>query len=169
VPSFIDGAAVPDGPNVLRSAYLAGADVILERSSWGRLWLGYGSFWMDSRHDGGFYDLRLQYWIAELVLEGRRFAPVLEPFYLGVRATGLGSYDSGHGYLLDDRYDETLGYNIESLHLYSLVLGWRLTEWLRLRLEYSHTDVDLVRGLPDWIRNSGDSTDAGAIELGVHF
>jgi hypothetical protein len=169
VPNFIDGAAVPDGPDILRSAYLVGADAIVERSSWGRLWLGYGSFWMDSRQDGGFYDVRLQYWIAELVLEGRRLAPALEPFYLGVRATGLGSYDSGQGYLLDVRYDDTLGYNMESLHAYSLVLGWRMTEWLRLRLEYSHVDVDLVRGLPDSIRNSGGPTDGGAIELGVHF
>jgi len=168
VPNFINGVAVPDGPNILRSAYLVGADAVAERS-WGRLWLGYGSFWIDSRHDGGFYDVRLQYWIAELVLEGRRFSEALEPFYLGLRATGLGSYDSERGYLLDVRYDDTLGYNMESLQAYSVVLGWRLTEWLRLRIEYSHVDVGLVRGLPAWIRNSGDSTDAGAIELGVHF
>jgi hypothetical protein len=169
VPNFVNGVVVPDGPNVIRDGYFLGGDAVFKRSRWGQLWLAYGAFWIDSNRDAGLYDRTLQYWIAELQLEGRLAHPVLEPFYLGLRVQGLGTYDHDRGYLLDSRYAGTLGYNMESQTSYSAVVGWRLTRWLRLRAEYSHVDIGLVRGVPRSIRSAADAADSAAIEVGVHF
>ena len=79
-----------------------------------RLWLSYGSYEIDTA-GSGLYDRRLHGWIAELVLEGRLASPELAPFYVAVRANGLGTYDDDRGYLLDVRYGGRLGYNVRAL------------------------------------------------------
>jgi hypothetical protein len=168
VPSFVDGAPVADAPNVVNDTYLAGGDLVLHRPGWGSLWLGSGALWIDSR-GGGLYDQTLHYWVAELVVEGALASPLLAPFYAGARANGLGTYDRDQGYLLDSRYADTLGYNMETLTAYTAVLGWKITRWLRIRAEYSHVDIDLVRGVPAAIRRLAQDADSGIVEIGVHF
>jgi hypothetical protein len=168
VANFIDGAIEADGPNQIRDSYFGGLDVILEDRDWGRLWLAYGGYHIDSRGEG-FYDRTLHYWIAELILEGRALAEVLDPLYAGLRAAGLGTYDRDRGYLLDFRYADTLGYNMRSIDAYSAVLGWRITRWLRLKGEYTYQDIDLVRGVPDSVRRDARDADLWAIELSAWF
>jgi hypothetical protein len=168
VPNFQDGVVVADGPRRLHETWLVGGDAILDFEDRARLWLGAGRYAIDSNR-GSFYDRTLYYWIAELVLRGAWLGEGLRPFYAGVRATGVGTYDSEDGYLLDVRRADTLGWNMETLTEYSGVLGWDITSWLRLRTEYTNQRIDLVRGVPADIRGRARDADFYAVELGGHF
>lgn len=88
---------------------------------------------------------------------------------MGVRGSGLGTYDADAGYLLDRRWAGTLGYNMKALTAYSAVLGWELNRHLRLRAEYTHNDVDLVRGVTPAIAASARKNDSFAVEFGASF
>ncbi len=168
VASFDDGVAIPDGPFELEGVTLVGGDVVLTFRDWIRLWLAYGQVRIDS--DGpSLYDRELQYWIAELVLEGRGVSPALSPFYLGLRSSGWGTFDRDEGYLLDSRYKSTLGYNQRSLQAASMVLGWRLSALATLRAEYTLQRVALVRGVTPEIEDAAGRGDFLAIDLGVAF
>jgi len=168
VATFQDGVAVPDGPTRMRESWFVGADGILDFDDRARLWLAYGRYHMDA-NGGSFYDRTLHYWIAELILRGVWLAEPLRPFYAGVRANALGTYDGDEGYVLDMRRNSTLGYNMESLTAYSGVIGWDITSWLRLRSEYTHQQIDLVRGVTQTIRGAARDADFYAIELGGDF
>ncbi|HEY8156991.1 MAG TPA: hypothetical protein VII72_22890 [Myxococcota bacterium] len=168
IPNYVDGVVVPDGPNRLKDSWLAGGDVILHFPDLARIWLGGGWYGINST-GADIYDRDLFYWIAEVVLEGAAAAPVLAPFYLGLRADGLGTYDSDEGYLLDSRQNATLGFNAKSYEAYSMVLGWRMTDGVTLRAEYSIRDVGLVNGVNDGIRGDAGGQDLYGIEIGVDF
>jgi hypothetical protein len=86
-----------------------------------------------------------------------------------VRANALGTYDEDEGYLLDSRRSGTLGYNMKTLTAYSAVLGWELTSHLRLRAEYTRTDIDLVRGVTPAIRLGAGKADYFAVAMGAAF
>jgi hypothetical protein len=166
--NYVDGMEVADGPRRIEKTNFLGVDAIVTLPEWGRLWLAYGTYNIDQK--GGRYDRRLHYWIAELILEGSLVTPEMKDFYLGLRADGIGTYDSGEGYLLDFRRASTLGYNMKSLTSYSAVIGWRLFRFVTLRVEYTHQDIDLVRGtLPPVPTGNVRDIDSAAIELGVHF
>jgi hypothetical protein len=167
-PSFIRGRAVPDGPGRIDSTFYIGADAVLTHPAGARLWLSYGSYEIDWR-GGSRYDQRLHTWLAELVLEGRLASPELRAFYLAVRANGLGGYDSARGYLLDTRLSDALGYNLESLESYSLAIGWRITRWTTLKLEYTHHEIELVRGARSRFGSAADDTELLGAELQVAF
>jgi hypothetical protein len=111
----------------------------------------------------------LHYWIVELIARGAWVSETLRPFYLGVRANALATYDDDEGYLLDFRYGSSLGYNMESLTAVSGVLGWELTPNLRFRAEYTHARIDLVRGVPQSLRDAARHTDGFAFEFGAAF
>jgi hypothetical protein len=168
VPSFQDGVAVPPGPSVLEDTWLAAGDVVLDFEDKLRAWLAYGHHGIDSA-DGDFYDRTLHYWIAEVVLRGAWAAEALRPFYMGLRANALATYDGDEGYALDKRLRPTLGYNVEQLTAYSIVFGWDLTANVRLRAEYTRLLVDLVHGVPDAIRDLAGDFDVYALEVGVSF
>ena len=168
VPNVVDGAVAADGPNQIRDTWLGAADVIFRRPDLGHLWLAYGAYHIDSR-GASFYDRTLHYWIAEAVVEGRAIWDPLLGFYLGLRGHGLSTYDPDRGYLLDFRYAGTLGYNMQSLDMLTSVVGWHLTPWLDLRLEYNRVWIDLVRGAPVSVRRAARRADTFAIELGAHF
>jgi len=168
VQSFIDGVGVDDGPNRLNDSFLGGGDVILHFPELARIWLGGGWYGINSP-GGNLYDTDLYYWIAEVLLEGAAATPLLAPFYLGLRADGLGTYDSDKGYLLDSRSSGTVGYNAKSYQAYSMVLGWRMTDGVTLRAEYSFRDIGLVNGVTDAIRGDAGSQDLYGIEIGVDF
>jgi hypothetical protein len=107
--------------------------------------------------------------VAELVLEGRLMSPELTPFWLALRANGLGSYDRDEGYLLDIRWGQTFGFNMRSLDAYSIALGWRLTKWVTLRMEYTLQDVELVRGARSVLGGPADRTDYAGVAVGFQF
>jgi hypothetical protein len=168
VDNYVGGVMVGDGPNRLKESWLAGGDVILEFPDLVRIWLAGGWYGIDST-GAHLYDRDLFYWIAEIVLEGAAAAPVLAPFYLGLRANGLGTYDSNQGYLLDSRLAGSLGYNAKSLEAYSMLLGWRLTDGVTLRAEYSIRDVNVVNGVTSAIRGNARGQDTYGVEIGVDF
>jgi hypothetical protein len=168
VPNFHDGVEVPDGPPELHDTWMAGVDAVLTHPVLGRLWLAYGRYDIDSA-GLGLYDRLLHYWIAEWVLQGRVLSPELAPLYLALRANGLGTYDDGEGYLLDVRLLDDLGYNMEALEAYSLALGWRLNKHVTIRTEYTHQEVDLVRGVPHEIRRGAGGSDYFGVEVGAAF
>ena len=168
VTNYQNGAAIVDGPNRLEDSWLAGGDVIFHFQDLARIWLGGGWYGIDST-GGSTYDRDLYYWIAEVVLEGAAAAPVLAPFYVGLRANGLGTYNSNEGYLLDFRQAANLGYNAKSLEAYSMVLGWRLTDGVTLRAEYSINDVGVVHGVSAAVRGNAEDQDTYAVEIGVAF
>ena len=124
----------------------------------------------DIESDGpSFYDRTLYYWIAELILEGAMVSETVEPLYVGFRANGLGTYDDDQGYLLDRRYKETLGYNMESVNAYSVVVGWRLLDPVTIRAEYTAYDIDLVKGVTGAIRDDARRANFFAIDVRVAF
>lgn len=168
VPSFVDGVSVPDASPEIDDSWLVAADAVLDLPDLLRAWLAWGRYDLQS-DDASLYDRTLHYWIAELVLEGAAVSPELRPIYLGLRANGIGTYDRGEGYLLDVRQAGLFGWNTESLHVYSLVLGWKMSSQLRLRAEYSMIDVELVRGVTDDIRDGSERNDVFAVELGAEF
>jgi len=168
LPTFAHGVRVADGPNELRDTYYFGADAIVRFEDAARLWLSYGTYGLGA--DGpSRYDRRLHQWVAELVLEGALASSSLRPFYLGLRANGLGTYDRDEGYLLDVRQSRTIGYNARALDVYSLVLGWRISDRLTLKAEYGIVNVELVRGVTRSIESASGANDAFAVELGAQF
>jgi len=167
-PVFQNGVAVPDAPNEIDSTTLFAADVVLTHERFGRLWLGGGRYTIDMA-DSTAYDRTLWYWIAEWVLDLDVISPELEPFYLALRANGLGTYDDDEGYLLDIRDVSRIGYNADSLEAYSIALGWHLTKYATLRLEYTRRTESVVDGLPRAIRNDTTEGDLFGIELGAAF
>jgi hypothetical protein len=168
LPSFHDGRPVPDAPGTLDHTSYVGAEAVLTHPRGARLWLSYGAWDLES--DGpGLYDRRVHTWVAELVLEGRLVSPELTPFWLALRANGLGSYDRDEGYLLDIRWGQTFGFNMRSLDAYSIALGWRLTKWVTLRMEYTLQDVELVRGARSVLGGPADRTDYAGVAVGFQF
>jgi len=168
VDSYQDGVVLADGPNVLDETWLLGGDVILDYQELVRLWLGYGRYEIET--DGpSLYDRELQYWIAELLLEGRLVSRSLDRAYLGLRGSGLGTFDQDEGYLLDSRYASTLGYNMSEYTAWSAVLGYRLTPGVTLRVEYTRSLVDLVRGVTDPIRDAGEDVDFIGADMRLAF
>ncbi len=167
VPNYQDGVLVADGPNRIEETNLLGADVIVSFPGKTRIWLGYGSYAIDQ--NGGGYDRRLHYWVAELLLYGGLISPRLDDVYTGFRAHGLGTYDRDKGYLLDSRRAETLGYNMKSINAYSFVLGWKMLRFVTLRAEYTHRDIDLVRGAKASLGGEADDVDSWGVEVGIQF
>jgi hypothetical protein len=168
VPIFIDGVPAPDGPLKLSRTWLAGGDVILRPLDGLRVWLGGGHYRIDAAGSGP-YDRSLDYWIAEVVADGRLISRALDPLYLGLRASGLTTGDHSRGYLLDFRFADSLGFNMHSLNEYSAVLGVRIGRFVRLRGEYAFQDVDLVRGAtPDISSQRGDEH-WFAFDVGISF
>lgn len=167
--NFDHGISVPDDPNKeLKNVTFLGADAILKHKNLARLWLAYGEYKIKTSGDS-LYDRDLKYWIVELVLEGRNASEKLDPFYLGMRVNGYGTYDSDTGYMLDLRFRDRLGYNIETMTAYSTVLGFRLNKYITFRLEYTLLDVDVVSGVTPAIRNAARDTNFFGIEVGINF
>ncbi len=167
VPVIQDGVEIPDGPPDVASSWYVGGDVVLDLERKLRLWLSYGAW--SNQSDVDTYDRLVHAWIAELVLEGALASPLLETFYLGARASGLGTYDDARGYSYDSRTLSQVGYNARSLEEYSAVLGWRPIRHLVVRFEYTHRRSTMVSGAPAAQLDYTDDLDAWGIEIGAHF
>lgn len=168
VPNFQNGAVVADGPNRLRETWFAGADAILNFEDKAHIWGAYGQYHIDSQGQS-LYDRTLDYWIAELILRGAWLGESFRPFYAGFRAQGLETSDTDDGYLLDSRRSSSLGYNMQELIQYSTVLGWDITQWLRLRTEYTAQQIETVRGVTPAIRDAAHNANYFAVQLGGDF
>ena len=168
VPTFQNGSAVPPGPTELTSTQLFGSDVVLTHEKLGRLWLGVGRYAIDV-HGPSRYDRNLYYWIAEWRIGGGVISPELTPFYLALRANALGTFDSDKGYLLDISQSGSFGYNVQSETAFSIALGWHLSRWATLRAEYTHQLIDLVRGVPQDLRDEAGGIDYFGFGLGAAF
>lgn len=168
VETYFSGLPQADATHGYARSTLIGGDVVLTPTEALRIWLAYGRYELEAE-DGGAYDRTLHYGIAEAVLRGSVLGPLFAPGYVGVRADTLGTFDGDRGFLLDWRYGETLGYNMESYWAYSAVIGWQLGRYTIVRAEYSLRDIELVRGAPAAIRDAADNADTFSVELGVQF
>ncbi len=168
VPTFQDGAAVPDGPPQVEDVHLVAADAILDFERAARLWLAGGIIDLDAERSSA-YDREVKYWIAELVLRGSLVSDSIEPLYLGLRADGVGTYDRNEGYLHDFRLLSTLGYNVKSVEQGSIVAGWRVNEHVTIKAQYTFADVGVVRGATAAIRDAAEAMDFFAIEVAASF
>ncbi len=168
VPTYDHGSIVPTGPSEIDDSYYAGIDVIMRWPDAVKLWLSYGRYAMHSSGPS-LYDRALQEWIAELVVQGALVSPLLQPFYLGVRSSGLGTFDDDEGYLLDFRLSDTFGYDMKWLTELSVVAGWHLTRHVTVRAEYTLQDVGVVRGAGSATRDGVTRANLFALEVGADF
>ena len=167
LPTFTNGVVVPQAPNELSNSLFFCGDAIVTIPDAMRLWLSFGRYAMRSAGPG-LYDRDLDAWIAELILQGELLSPALRPFYLALRASGLGTYDDEKGYLLDARLAARFGYDTSSLDAYSVAAGWRITQRVTLRAEYTLEQFGLVRGARTVIPGSLVDN-LFALTVGVHF
>lgn len=165
-PGYVEGVPVPPGPTRLGRSWLVGGDVVAKLPVGVDLWLSYAFY--DSDQGSAVYDRSFHAWIGEVVLHGQLVDEALRDLYLGVRASGLGTWDDRRGYLLDAR-NGAVGYNMSSLIDYSVVLGWKMLPGLTLRAEYTRRVIDGVDGTPLPLRLAALGLDAWAVELGVAF
>ncbi len=170
VTSFQDGLPIADDPESLRLDGVEAweADLILSPPGWGRLWLAHGRVGIDSGSSSG-YDRELRYWIAEGRLDLGALAALLEPLYVAVRYSSLGSGNRDEGYLLPAmNAGGDLGFNTARAELWSAGLGLRLQPGLTLKAEYSWSQFELVRGAGALERQIDDKDYLG-LGLSVHF
>lgn len=163
------GSAVADGPDEIENVTVLGGDAVLNFPDRARAWLAYGAIDVTEGRGLPVYDRSLQYWIAELVLDGNLVSPKLRRFYLGLRGNGFGTYDADRGYLLDSRYASTLGYNMKSITALSLAPGWRMTDNATLRAEYTWQRIELVTNATQAMRDAADHANSFGIETAIHF
>ncbi|MBW2386299.1 MAG: hypothetical protein JRG92_21940 [Deltaproteobacteria bacterium] len=168
VETYIAGMPIDldDVPQRIERTGYVGADVIM---TWDRkldIWLNYG--FHDIDQGSPLWNRQIHAFVAEVVLHGGLLTAELDAFYIGVRATGLGTFDDGFGYMFDFRQPD-IGYNMRSLIDYSVVIGWHLIDWTTLRIEYTRRSIDLVDGTPAGIHALSSDLNHFGIELGVHF
>lgn len=168
LPVYQDGALIANGPTDVDRSWFGGVDAIVDLEDRARLWLSYGAWRMD-QSGSSTYDRLVHSWIAELVVQGALLTSALDGFYLGGRASGIGTYDPDRGYSLDFRTLDQYGYNTSSLQQYSVVLGWWPIEYVVIRGEYSHNRVKTVRGVPASIEQAAQDVDTWGVEVAVHF
>ncbi|HYR97077.1 MAG TPA: hypothetical protein VEM57_10090 [Candidatus Binatus sp.] len=152
VPSFQNGARIADDPTGELSMNAGEADLIVNATDWGRLWLAGGRVAIRSA-GASAYDRDLTYGTAEAILGLGAFTRTLERLYVAARYSAIGTFDRDRGYLLDAMNGgEDLGFNTRRVTVASLGIGVRLTSFLTLKSEYSWYDFVLVRGVTPDIR-----------------
>lgn len=168
LPNHFEGTAVADDPDGMGHLWAIGLDAVLTPIDGVRIWLAGGRLDVPSR-GASRYDRVLWYGLGEIVLSGQLITPGLAPLFVGLRVDTVGTFDDGRGYLLDVRYSGDYGYDMAHLLAYTAVACWRVGDYVTLRMEYSHRDVDLVRGaVPDLPGRTGNE-DIYSVEFGLHF
>ena len=169
VPSFRNGAPVADDPAGKLSMNAGEADMILNASDWGRLWLAGGRVAIRS---GGAstYDRDLTYGTAEGILGLGAFSHALERLYVAARYSAIGTFDRNEGYLLDaGNGGDELGFNTRRVTVASLGAGIRVTSFLTLKSEYSWYDFVLVRGVTPDVRAEAGGRNFFGVGVTVAF
>jgi len=168
--NFADGAPVTTDPERRLKDVRAGeVDLVCRSGEWGSLWLGAGAVTIFSR-SSSFYTRRLRYGVAEAVVELGALSPDLDPFYLALRGSIIGTFDSDRGYFLGAFNDgEELGYNVRDLTVVTLGAGVRVSRSIVFKIEFSWTDVDLVRGVTPDLESAARRRSYGGIGVSIHF
>jgi hypothetical protein len=169
VPSFDHGRPIAPDPSGRVSAVAGQADLVLTGGNWGRAWLSYGHLALNSGSSSR-YDRDLNYGVVEGRLGlGTVWLP-LERFYLAGRWSILGTFDRNRGYRIDAfSQGEDLGFNTSSASVTSLGLGWRLSDHVTIKTEYSWFDFALVRGVPAALRAESRDHDYFGAGVSVWF
>lgn len=170
VQAFQDGVAVAADP-VRTLDGLEGweGDVILSWPELGRLWLSYGGAAVNGA-GASSYDRDFRYGLAELVLELARLSPALERVYLGGRYSAIGTFDRNEGYVFEaENGGDDLGFNTRSAKVSQVVLGYRLRERFTFKLEYSHYDFDLIRGVDSTLLEAARKRDRWGAGFSLGF
>ena len=163
--NYQDGAAIEDDTDNRFSLTAWEVDTILHPSDWGQIWLAYGQAGIRSKGSSKF-DRDLLYWIAEGTLELGKLSRHLSRYYLAIRYSAIGTFDSGEGYMLAAMNDgKELGYNTKDVQVVSAGLGVRLHKNIKLKLEYSWYDFNLVKGVNAEIQRN--AADRNLLGLGV--
>lgn len=170
VQTFQHGVPIAADPtNRLDDLYAWEADLVFEKRNVGRLWLAGGQAFVESG-TGSFYDRDFAYWIAEAIVELGMLAEPLDPFYLALRYSAIGTFDSDKGYHFEAMNDGgNLGNNTKRVDQLSAGVGVRLHKSLIIKAEYSHFDFDVVRGVSAAIKRLSGSRDYGGVAVSVGF
>ncbi len=169
VVNFQNGVPVPDDPSEKISVTAWELDVIYRPIDLGHIWLAYGQSTIESK-SSSFYDRDLQYWIAEGVLELGALSKQLNKYYLAARYSAIGTFDSNKGYALEAMNNgKELGYNTESVNLFSLGLGARFREYINLKIEYSWYDFNVINGVTQDIKDKAGKKNQLGIGLTTKF
>lgn len=167
VDQYIDGATVPDGGGN-ENVTGAGFDVVYD-NDYVRFWFDYAQVHIDNLDDR--YDRDLEIMSLEGVFQGTLVSRELVNSYFGIRYSEIGTGDADRGYLLDRRYMQTVGWNMQSYEALSFVVGQRLSSNLTLKFEYTLLDIELVNGASSQasISEAVADNDYGAIVLTASF
>lgn len=178
VPNYAEGGVIGDDPAGRVDVSAWELDWTLRSESLGHLWFSYGAYDI-AANGAASYDRDLRYWVAEGVLELGAFADlvgwsgsaeILDDWYVAVRHSAVGTFDANEGYLLEFMNEgDNLGFNTERVLANSVGVGYRLNGWATLKLEYSHFDVDLIRGVPADLRRLAGSRDYMAVGVSAGF
>ena len=169
VVNYQDGIPIMDDPNPKFSMRAWEVDTILYPSDWGHVWLAYGQVSIRSNGSSKF-DRDLLYWITEGVLELGKLSEHLSRYYVAARYSAIGTFDSWEGYMLAAMNDgKELGYNTKDVQVVSAGLGIRLHQNIKLKLEYSWYDFNLVKGTPSDIRHNADDRNLLGAGISVKF
>lgn len=168
LPNVDHGQVVPDDPDGIGQTWAVGLDAVLTPVDGVRIWLAGGRYDITST-GASLYDRALWYWIGEAVLGGQLVSAALHPLFAGVRVDGVGTFDQNRGYLLDVRYTGQFDFNMESIVAYTGVLGCHLGEYVTVRAEYSHRDIELVRGSALLLPGRTGDSDVYTLEFGLHY
>lgn len=168
-PTFQDGIPVgPDPDPLLEDMFAWETDLVLTPDL-GRLWLGYGRIGLRS-DTASAYDRDLTYWLAEGVVELGELSPALQRFYMAGRYSTFGTSDSGEGYAIDAFVDGNfLGYNAHQVDLATAAVGFRLTDQVLFKAEYSWLDFELVDGVPPFLTDFAEDRDFFAVGVSLGF
>ena len=169
VVSYQDGIPISDNTNQEISVTAWEVDAVLNPSDWGQVWLAYGQVGIDSEGSSKF-DRDLLYWIAEGIFELQKLSKQLTNYYLAARYSAIGTFDSGEGYMLAAMNDgKNLGYNTKDVHVISAGLGVRLHDNIKVKLEYSWFDFNLVKGVTSDIKNKANDRDLLGVGISAQF
>jgi hypothetical protein len=168
VPSYADGRMLAQDPSGRVSLLTGELDAIFTPDAWTRLWLAVG--YADVHGGASQYNRGLTYATAEAILGLGRLSPRLDPFYLAVRWSTVGTFDANRGYRIDAlNGGNDLGFNTRSVDVVSVGLGFRVLEHLILKAEYSWYDFSLVRGVPDTLRAAAEDRSYFGVGASVCF
>ena len=166
--NFQDGDSIRRDPNLAFKVRAWEVDSIVSSFDWGQLWLAYGQ--VDINTEGeSIYDRDLHYWIAEGILQFGAFSPRLNRFYLAARYSAIGTFDSDEGYSLGAfNNGRELGFNTERVDVISLGVGLRITENVKLKMEYAWYEFTLVDGAGG-LKDSADDRNLFGTGISVKF
>lgn len=167
--AYQDGVLVVDPSFTVDTTDAWQGDLMLTPVPWGDLWLSFGRAHLRSKGASSF-DRDLSFGAAELVIKLAELLPVSPSLYIAGRFSTVGTFDSEEGYKFEMMNGaNSVGYNISRADIISAALGYRLSQELTLKAEYSLFDIDLVDGVPLSFRRDARRRDFFGFGLSLGF